>query len=170
MRIGAASFVASRITNGNHRSTAYCGAEGANSQNVHRVVRNVQPATAPAPGEAEAAQESENQYGDETVTAWRHAVKVKMTYDQLIMSPFNMEAEVSVSVGKSFAKKEGWMFLKGDGNKKPAGCTIDGRVEKIVSGTTAKVSFDDIANLIGSMKAATSEPVRSAVDPDAMLP
>ena len=106
-------------------------------------------------GEAEAAVESESQYGEETVTAWRHAVKVRMTYDQLIMSPFNMEMEISSDVGKSFAKKEGYMFLKGDGNKKPAGCLVDPRVVAAAtqSKTTGIVTFDDIAQLIGTMKA-----------------
>lgn len=105
-------------------------------------------------GEAEEAQESESQYGEETVTAWRHAVRVRMTYDQLIMSPFNMEMEISSDVGKSFAKKEGWMFLKGDGSKKPAGCLVDNRVTggAAVSKTAATITFDDMANLIGSMK------------------
>lgn len=104
-------------------------------------------------GEAEAAPESENLYGEETVTAWRQGVKVKLTYDQLIMSPFNMEAEISSSVGRSFAKKEGYMFLKGTGNKTPAGILGDQRVQKVVSKTTGKITYDDIAELIGSMKA-----------------
>ena len=40
--------VASRMTNGNQYRPAYCGADGAKSQSVQRVTRNVQPAIAPA--------------------------------------------------------------------------------------------------------------------------
>lgn len=103
-------------------------------------------------GETEAAIEGEPQFGEETVTAWRQAVKVKMTYDQLIMSPFPMESRITSSVGKSFAKKESWMLLKGSGSKQPQGCLMHPDTTKQISAASQIVTFDDIANLIGSLK------------------
>ena len=103
-------------------------------------------------GEAEAAPEDNSKYGEETVTAYRHSVVVRVTLDQLIMSPFNMEAEVSSDVGQSFAKKEGKMFLTGTGSKQPQGVLIHPEVQKVVTKTTALLTFDDIANLLGALK------------------
>jgi HK97 family phage major capsid protein len=105
-------------------------------------------------GEGESDTQDASKYGDESVTAWRHQVTVPITLDQLLMSPFNMEGEISSDVGQSFAKKEGKLFLTGSGKKMPEGITVNPDVlaGKVVSGATGIITFDDIATLIGKMK------------------
>jgi len=105
-------------------------------------------------GEAEQDGADASKYGEVNVTAWRHSVTVPVTLDQLIMSAFNMEQEVSSDVGQSYAKKEGKLFLTGTGSKMPEGITVNPQVlaGKTTTTTTALVTFDDIARLIGSMK------------------
>lgn len=105
-------------------------------------------------GEAEIDNVDASKYGTKTVTAWRHQTTVPITRDQLIMSPFDMESQIASDVGQSFAKKEGNLFLKGTGNKMPEGMLTNAQVlaGKTTSAATGIVNFDDIANLIGSMK------------------
>jgi HK97 family phage major capsid protein len=105
-------------------------------------------------GETEEAQQSANKYDEDTVTTYRQAVKVVMTVDQLMFSAVNMEAEIADAVSESFAVKESYLTLKGDGIKKPQGCQADPRVLKDaqVTALAGKLSFDDIAELISSLK------------------
>jgi HK97 family phage major capsid protein len=109
-------------------------------------------------GETEDAPSSESRYGEMTVTAWRQGVEVSMTTDQLMMSPFDMENEIASDVGQSFAKKEGYMFLKGSGDKQPSGIMTNSEVQtgRMMSATAGKITFDDIANLIGTLKSGYS--------------
>lgn len=105
-------------------------------------------------GEAEQDSTDASKYGETTVTVFRHQVTVPVTLDQLIMSPYNMEVEISSDVGQSFAKKEGKLFLTGTGSKMPEGILNNAQVlaGKTVTAATGLLTFDDIANLIGSMK------------------
>lgn len=106
-------------------------------------------------GEGEADTLDASKYGEESVTAWRHQVTVPITVDQLVMSPFNMEQEVSSDVGQSFAKKEGKLFLTGTGKKMPEGILVNPDVlaGKLTSAASNCVTFDDIATLTGKIKA-----------------
>lgn len=105
-------------------------------------------------GEAEEDSQDASKYGEDTVTAFRHSVTVPITLDQLIMSPFNMEQEISSDVGQSFAKKEGKLHLVGTGRKMPEGILVNPEVlaGKRMTVSANIVNFDDIANLIGGMK------------------
>ena len=105
-------------------------------------------------GEAEADNLDASKYGEVSVTVYRHSVTVPMTTDQLLMSPFDMEAEIASDVGQSFAKKEGRFGLTGTANKMPEGILVNAEVlaGKTVTATTALLNWDDIATLIGSMK------------------
>lgn len=103
-------------------------------------------------GEGEPAQESNSKYGTEEITTYRHTAVAKVTYDMLIASPFNLEAEIASDAAEAFAKKEGARFMKGTGNKEPMGILMDARIETVVSAASGVVSFDDLAELISRMK------------------
>lgn len=104
-------------------------------------------------GEAEQDTEGGSQYGNETVTAWRLSHTVPITRDQIIMSPFSMENEISSDVGQTFAKKEGWAHVRGTGDKQPQGFLKHSDIERKLSASTGVITFDDIAELTGSIKA-----------------
>lgn len=103
-------------------------------------------------GEGEPAQESNSKYGSEEITTYRHTAVAKVTYDMLIATPFNLEAEIASDAAEAFAKKEGARFLKGTGNKEPQGILMDPRIETVTSAASGVLSFDDIAELISRMK------------------
>lgn len=106
-------------------------------------------------GEAEAALQGTLTIGEETLQAWRHALYLTMTYDQLMMSPFDMEARIHATIGKSFAKKESWMHIKGSGNKQPQGWTkhADAASHTITSAAAQTITIRDLATLAGQLKA-----------------
>lgn len=106
-------------------------------------------------GEAEDAAQGTLQFGEETVQAWRHTVYMTMTYDQLLLSPFDMESRMTSSIGKSFAKKEGWMLVNGSGRNQPQGFlkhSDTATAHTITSAATQTVTWNDLANLMGAMK------------------
>jgi len=105
-------------------------------------------------GEAEQDTQDASKYGETSVTVFRHQVTVPITRDQLLMSPFPMETEISSDVGQSFAKKEGKLFLTGTGNKMPEGIAVNAGVlaGKTTSAASGIITFDDVATLIGTMK------------------
>jgi HK97 family phage major capsid protein len=103
-------------------------------------------------GEAEPDEEGGTIYGTETVTAFRHSHTVPITYDQLRMSPFDMEMEIASDVGQVFAKKRSRTHVRGTGIKQPEGIFSRPDVERILTAGTNAVTWDDIANLFGAMK------------------
>lgn len=106
-------------------------------------------------GEAEAALQGTLTIGEETLQAWRHALYMTMTYDQLMMSPFDMEARIHSVIGKSFAKKESWMHIKGSGNKQPQGWTkhAEASSHTVTTAATETATLRDLATLAGQLKA-----------------
>jgi HK97 family phage major capsid protein len=103
-------------------------------------------------GEGEPAQDTQSKYGSENVVTFRHTCKVDVTLDQLLSTPFNLEAEINGDASEAFARKEGQMFLKGTGNRQPQGILKDSRIETLTSAGSGVITFNDIAKLIALLK------------------
>ena len=103
-------------------------------------------------GEAEPAQDTNSKYAQEGVTAFRHTCRVDVTIDQLLSTPFNLEAEINADAAEAFAKTEGLKFLKGTGNKEPQGILKDARIESVTTASAGVMTFDDVAVLVGQLK------------------
>lgn len=103
-------------------------------------------------GEAEPAQDTNSKYNQEQVITFRHTCRVDVTLDQLLSTPFNLEAEISSDASESFAKTEGIKFLKGTGNREPQGILKDGRIQSVTSAGAGVITFDDVASLVAELK------------------
>ena len=104
-------------------------------------------------GEAEQGPTDQSVYGSEQVTLYRQTVKIPATLDMMVSSAFDLEAELAEDVGESFAQGEGKNFVLGNGRKGPQGFMTDPRSVQLTSSTSATITWQDMANLSGSMKA-----------------
>ena len=105
-------------------------------------------------GETEAASDSTSNYGAETVTTFALTVNLPFTYDMILSSDFDIEAEINQDVSEAFAQKEGNKFVLGTGSKQPEGFLVNAAVvagarETANSGT---ITGNDIINLTGDLK------------------
>jgi len=105
-------------------------------------------------GETVEASDSVSAYGSETITAHALTVNVPFTYDMLLSSDFDIEAEINRDVAEAFAQAEGNKFLLGDGVRKPEGVLANASVianarESQSSGT---ITGDDIILMTGDLK------------------
>jgi HK97 family phage major capsid protein len=103
-------------------------------------------------GEAEPAQDTNSKYNQELVTTFRHTARVDVTLDQLLSTPFNLEAEISADASEAFAKTEGTKFIKGTGNREPQGILKDARIASTTTAGAGVMTFDDVASLIAELK------------------
>lgn len=135
----------------NIRSVARVRTIGAKSLIVP--VRNTIP-IAQYEGETETGPKDTSTYNSETLTAFRQTVTVPITMDMLMDSSFDMESEIMLDAGESFAKGEGSGFVVGTGFKQPQGFTVDSRVvaNARISATSGTIGFDDIMLLTGDLK------------------
>tara|TARA_R110000850_G_scaffold115092_3_gene230099 strand:- start:1508 stop:2701 length:1194 start_codon:yes stop_codon:yes gene_type:complete len=110
--------------------------------------------TATYEGETEAAQDSTSEYGSETITANALTVNVPFTYDMLLSSDFDIEAEINRDVAEAFAQKEGNKFLLGDGVRQPEGILANASViaNARESESAGVITGDDIITLTGDLK------------------
>ena len=105
-------------------------------------------------GEAETSETSTSTYKNETLTPFRLAVTVPITWDMLQDAAFNMEAEIFQDAAEAFAQKEGRQFILGDGIKKPSGFAADSRVQAAAFDASGSSTYtgDDLLNLTGQLK------------------
>jgi HK97 family phage major capsid protein len=110
--------------------------------------------TATYEGETEAAGDSTSDYGSETITANALTVNVPFTYDMLLSSDFDIEAEINRDVAEAFAQKEGNKFLLGDGVRQPEGILANASViaNARESETSGVITGDDIILMTGDLK------------------
>jgi len=103
-------------------------------------------------GEAEAVGDTNSQYGLLEITNNRLTASVPVTYEMLNDGHYDIQAEIQNDITIQFAKKEGYMFLKGTGAKQPYGLMNDTTVPTRVSGVAADITFDTIKLVVGDLK------------------
>jgi HK97 family phage major capsid protein len=103
-------------------------------------------------GEDLPAATTQSTYGTEQVTLFRQTVSVPATLDMMVSSAFDLEREIASDVGESFGKGEALNFIKGSGTKCPQGIIVDPRPQVVTTAVSAVMDFNDIANLIGTLK------------------
>lgn len=113
--------------------------------------------TATYEGEAAAGGNSQSQYGNETLTAYRQTHTTPITRDMLMDSAFNMETEIMDDAALAFAYGEGNGFVLGTGFKQPAGFMVDADVVashtvSSTSTTAGVLSPEDFFKLQGQLK------------------
>ena len=102
-----------------------------------------------------ATAESQSSYSSETVNAWRLTTVIPVTNDQLMDSNFDMENEISIDVGESFAQKEGNKHILGTSVKQPEGIMANATLQAAAatSSTTGTLTAADLTTMTGAIKA-----------------
>lgn len=103
-------------------------------------------------GEAEAVSDTNSQYGLVEIVNNRLTAKIPVTYEMLNDGHYDIMAEIQNDASIQFAKKEGYMFLQGNGVKQPYGIMTDANVPTRVSGIAADINFDALKLMTGDLK------------------
>jgi HK97 family phage major capsid protein len=103
-------------------------------------------------GEAEAVTDSNLQYGLVEIVNNRLTAKVPVTYEMLNDGHYDIMAEIQNDAAIQFAKKEGYMFLQGNGVKQPYGLMTDSTIPTRNSGIASDINFDALKLMTGDLK------------------
>lgn len=105
-------------------------------------------------GETATSDDDTSTYQAETLTPFRLAVTVPITWDMLQDSAFDMEAEIFGDAQESFAQKEGNKFILGTGVKEPAGFIDNADVQAAARDGSGSSTYtaDDLLLLTGDLK------------------
>lgn len=130
-----------------------CRVKTVSKKVLDTTVRNGIP-TATYEGEAQAGDDSQSSYKQETTNAFRQTVTVPYTLDMLMDSNWDLESEIMGDVGESFAQNEGNRFLLGSGAKEPEGILVEPTIAagSRVSAGSGVISADDLILLTGDLK------------------
>lgn len=103
--------------------------------------------------EMDKAKEDIAKFGTEKLVAFRQAISVPVTKDLLNFSSFDIASLVNKYVAEGYAISEGNKFVLGEGGKEPEGFMTDARIERINTGQAEALTFDNVIELAGKMKA-----------------
>ena len=103
-------------------------------------------------GEAQAVTPNNSEYGIVRFVTNRLTAQVPVTYEMLNDGYYDIAAEIQADVALQFAKKEGFMFLKGSGTNQPFGIMNDTNIPTRNSTLPADISFDTIKLMTGDLK------------------
>lgn len=100
--------------------------------------------------------------GMQRIAAHEMYAEPKISQKLLEDASFDVEAWLGRKVGDKFGRVEATAFVSGDGRKKPRGFTTyasgtysagsTGKIEQVSAGTGGQVGFDDLINLLTSLK------------------
>lgn len=98
--------------------------------------------------------ESDDSFGQTTISAYKLATMIKVSDELLNDSVFNIESYISKEFGRRIGTKEEEAFFIGDGRGKPTGIfnATDG-AETGVTATGTAITFDDVMDLYYSLRA-----------------
>lgn len=97
--------------------------------------------------------ESDDAFGQVSISAYKVATMLKISDELLNDSAFNLEAYISREFGRRIGSKEEEAFFTGDGKGKPTGIfNATGGAADGTTTTTANITFDDVMDLFYSVK------------------
>ena len=92
--------------------------------------------------------ESDDSFGQTTISAFKLATMIKVSDELLNDSVFNIEQYISREFGRRIGTKEEEAFFIGDGKGKPTGIfNATGGAETGVTSTGTSITFDDVMDL-----------------------
>lgn len=98
--------------------------------------------------------ESDDAFGQTSISAYKLATMIKVSDELLNDSVFPIEAYISKEFGRRIGTKEEEAFFIGDGKGKPTGLfNATGGAETGITAATANISFDDVMDLYYSLRA-----------------
>ncbi|MDL2318401.1 phage major capsid protein [Eubacteriales bacterium OttesenSCG-928-A19] len=98
--------------------------------------------------------ESDDKFGQQTLSAYKVATMIKISEELLNDSAFNMPAYIAKEFGRRIGNREEESFIIGDGTGKPLGLLADtGGAEVGVTATSeTAITLDDVLDLFYSLK------------------
>lgn len=96
--------------------------------------------------------QSQSQYLRPEIHMKRMNVTVPISIEELMDSPFDMQAEISNDVNESYAQMEGYGFVKGDGVHQVEGIMTNSQVKEIATGKASDITADSITQMFGEIK------------------
>jgi HK97 family phage major capsid protein len=98
--------------------------------------------------------ESDDSFGQTSISAYKLATMIKVSDELLNDSVFNIEGYISKEFGRRIGSKEEEAFFIGDGTGKPTGLfhATNGAETGVTAATTA-ITFDDVMDLYYSLRA-----------------
>ncbi len=97
--------------------------------------------------------ESDEQFGQETLGAYKAATTVKVSEELLYDDAFNLEAYLSQEFARRIGSLEEEAFLVGDGSGKPTGVFTSAKTG-VTSTSAVAITYDEIFDLFYSLKSA----------------
>lgn len=97
--------------------------------------------------------ESDDAFGQASISAYKVATMLKVSDELLNDSAFNLEAYISKEFGRRIGSKEEEAFFVGDGTGKPTGIfNTTGGASDGVTTSGAGITFDDVMDLFYAVK------------------
>lgn len=97
--------------------------------------------------------ESDDVFGQVSISAYKVATMLKVSDELLNDSAFNLEAYISKEFGRRIGAKEEEAFFVGDGTGKPTGIfNASGGAAEGTTTSTANITFDDVMDLFYAVK------------------
>lgn len=97
--------------------------------------------------------ESDDAFGQVSISAYKVATMLKVSDELLNDSAFNLEAYISKEFGRRIGAKEEEAFFVGDGTGKPTGIfNVSGGAAEGTTTSTANITFDDVMDLFYAVK------------------
>ena len=98
--------------------------------------------------------ESDDSFGQTSISAYKLATMIKVSDELLNDSVFNIEQYISKEFGRRIGTKEEEAFFIGDGTGKPTGIFhTTGGAETGVTAASTTITFDDVMDLYYSLRA-----------------
>ena len=97
--------------------------------------------------------ESDEQFGQETLGAYKAATTVKVSEELLYDDAFNLEVYLSQEFARRIGSLEEEAFLVGDGSGKPTGVFTSAKTG-VTSTSAVAITYDEIFDLFYSLKSA----------------
>lgn len=99
--------------------------------------------------------ESDDTFGQVSISAYKVATMLKVSDELLNDSAFNLEAYISKEFGRRIGAKEEEAFFVGDGTGKPTGIfNASGGASEGTTTSTANITFDDVMDLFYAVKSS----------------
>lgn len=97
--------------------------------------------------------ESDDSFGQISISAYKVATMIKVSDELLNDNVFNLEAYISKEFGRRIGTKEEEAFFTGDGKGKPTGIfNATGGASDGVTTAGASITFDDVMDLFYSLR------------------
>ncbi len=103
-------------------------------------------------GELRTAAVAQSKYGMERVTTYRQTETVEISRDLVIMSPYNVEAEIYGDAMEAFGLGESYNFLFGTGDASPKGIMVSSKVALYVTAGVGAITPADLSECASKLK------------------